>query len=142
MVAAAYSDVVARLDRAIQYAVASRFHERFVWDAGSPAFAREFEKRGREPKVRVDGQFVFNSIALRLNAVLAGLRLAYLPDQVQSHLAEGKLIRVLEDWCAPFLAIFSTIQAASNRRQCSPCSSMRCATGVDAQVLALEHDGF
>jgi DNA-binding transcriptional LysR family regulator len=66
-------------------------------------YAWEFEKRGRELKVRVDGQFVFNSIALRLNAVLAGLGLAYLPeDQVQSHLAEGKLIRVLEDWCAPF----------------------------------------
>jgi DNA-binding transcriptional LysR family regulator len=46
---------------------------------------------------------VFNSIALRLNAVLAGLGLAYLPeDQVQSYLADGRLIRVLEDWCAPF----------------------------------------
>jgi DNA-binding transcriptional LysR family regulator len=66
-------------------------------------YAWEFEKRGRELKVRVDGQFVFNSIALRLNAVLAGLGIAYLPeDQVQSDLAEGKLIRVLEDWCAPF----------------------------------------
>jgi DNA-binding transcriptional LysR family regulator len=66
-------------------------------------YAWEFEKRGRELKVRVDGQFVFNSIALRLNAVLAGLGLAYLPeDQVQSYLADGRLIRVLEDWCAPF----------------------------------------
>jgi DNA-binding transcriptional LysR family regulator len=66
-------------------------------------YAWEFEKRGRELKVRVDGQFVFNSIALRLNAVLAGLGLAYLPeDQVQCHLADGKLIRVLEDWCPPF----------------------------------------
>jgi DNA-binding transcriptional LysR family regulator len=53
--------------------------------------------------VRVDRQWVFNSTALRLNAVLAGFGLAYLPDdRVQSHLGEGKLIRVLEDWCAPF----------------------------------------
>jgi DNA-binding transcriptional LysR family regulator len=66
-------------------------------------YAWEFEKRGRELKVRVDGQWVFNSTALRLNAVLAGFGLAYLPDdRVQSHLGEGKLIRVLEDWCAPF----------------------------------------
>ena len=66
-------------------------------------YAWEFEKRGRELKVRVDGQWVFNSTALRLNAVLAGFGLAYLPDdRVQSHLAEGKLVRVLEDWCAPF----------------------------------------
>jgi len=66
-------------------------------------YAWEFEKRGRELKVRVDGQWVFNSTALRLNAVLAGFGLAYLPeDRVQSLLAEGKLIRALEDWCAPF----------------------------------------
>jgi len=32
----------------------------------------EFEKRGRELKVRVDGQLVFNNLALRLNAALAG----------------------------------------------------------------------
>jgi DNA-binding transcriptional LysR family regulator len=63
----------------------------------------EFEKRGRELKVRVEGQVVFNNMALRLNAALDGLGLAYLPeDQVQTHLADGRLIRVLDDWCAPF----------------------------------------
>ncbi len=66
-------------------------------------YAWEFEKRGRELRVRVDGQLVFNSIALRLNAVLAGRGLAYLPeDQVAPYLADGRLIRVLDDWCAPF----------------------------------------
>ncbi len=66
-------------------------------------YAWEFEKRGRELKVRADGQLVFNNLALRLNAALAGLGLAYLPeDQVQSYVSEGRLIRVLDDWCAPF----------------------------------------
>ena len=66
-------------------------------------YAWEFEKRGRGLKVRVDGQWVFNTSALRMKAVLAGLGLAYLPeDQVEAHLAQGRLIRVLEDWCAPF----------------------------------------
>jgi DNA-binding transcriptional LysR family regulator len=66
-------------------------------------YAWEFEKRGRELKVRVDGQFVFNNIALRLNAALAGCGLAYLPeDQVKTYLADGRLIRVLDDWCPPF----------------------------------------
>jgi DNA-binding transcriptional LysR family regulator len=66
-------------------------------------YAWEFEKGGRELKVRVDGQLVFNNIALRLNAALAGFGLAYLPeDQVQTHLADGRLIRVLADWCPPF----------------------------------------
>jgi DNA-binding transcriptional LysR family regulator len=66
-------------------------------------YAWEFEKGRRELKVRVEGQLVFNNIALRLNAALAGLGLAYLPeDQVQTHLADGRLIRVLADWCPPF----------------------------------------
>jgi DNA-binding transcriptional LysR family regulator len=66
-------------------------------------YAWEFEKRGREVKVRVDGQLVFNSIALRLNAVLAGHGLAYLPeDQVKPYVANGRLVRVLDDWCATF----------------------------------------
>jgi DNA-binding transcriptional LysR family regulator len=63
----------------------------------------EFEKAGREVRVRVEGQLVFNNIALRRDAVLAGLGLAYLPeDQVQKYIDDGKLIRVLADWCPPF----------------------------------------
>jgi DNA-binding transcriptional LysR family regulator len=63
----------------------------------------EFEKGGRELKVRVEGQLVFNTIGLRLKAALGGLGLAYLPEaQVQEHLARGELIRVLADWCPPF----------------------------------------
>jgi DNA-binding transcriptional LysR family regulator len=66
-------------------------------------YAWEFEKRGRGLKVRVEGQLVFNNIALRLKAGLAGLGLAYLPeDQVKTYLANGRLIRVLADWCPPF----------------------------------------
>ncbi|MBY2940049.1 LysR family transcriptional regulator [Rhizobium leguminosarum] len=66
-------------------------------------YAWEFEKDGRELRVRVEGQLVFNNIALRLNAVLAGLGLAYMPENlVDAHLADGRLVRVLEDWCLPF----------------------------------------
>jgi DNA-binding transcriptional LysR family regulator len=66
-------------------------------------FAWEFEKDGRELKVRVEGQLVFNNIGLRLSSALNGLGLAYMPeDQALTHVAEGRLIRVLDDWCAPF----------------------------------------
>jgi DNA-binding transcriptional LysR family regulator len=66
-------------------------------------YAWEFEKRGRALKVRVEGQLVFNNIALRVNAALAGLGLAYLSeDQVQEHVTDGRLVRVLGDWCPPF----------------------------------------
>ncbi|MGO7924709.1 LysR substrate-binding domain-containing protein, partial [Rhizobium ruizarguesonis] len=62
-----------------------------------------FEKDGRELRVRVEGQLVFNNIALRLNAVLAGMGLAYMPENlIEAHLADGRLVRVLEDWCPPF----------------------------------------
>lgn len=66
-------------------------------------YAWEFEKRGRPIKVRVDGQLVFNSAALRIKAALAGLGLAYVAeDQVQVQLSKGQLVQVLDDWCAPF----------------------------------------
>jgi DNA-binding transcriptional LysR family regulator len=63
----------------------------------------EFEKRGRELNVRVEGQLVFSNLGLRLKAALAGHGLANLPeDQVLKHATDGRLIRVLDDWCAPF----------------------------------------
>ncbi len=66
-------------------------------------YAWEFEKGNRELKVRVEGQLVFNTLGPRVNAALAGFGLAYLPeDHVRSHLAAGRLIRVLADWCPPF----------------------------------------
>lgn len=66
-------------------------------------FAWEFEKRGRELNVRVEGRLVFNNLSMRVQAAVAGLGLAYLPeDQVKTELARGQLVRVLEDWCAPF----------------------------------------
>jgi DNA-binding transcriptional LysR family regulator len=66
-------------------------------------YAWEFEKRGRALRVRVDGQLVFNSGALRIKAAMAGLGLAYVAeDRVRAQLAKGQLIQVLDDWCAPF----------------------------------------
>ena len=67
-------------------------------------YAWEFERNGRELGVRVRGQLVLNASSLMLDAALAGLGLAYLPeDTVRSHLAAGRLIRVLEEWCPPFV---------------------------------------
>ena len=46
--------------------------------------------RGRELKVRVEGQFVFNNIRLRREAALAGFGLAYLPeDHVREYIGDG-----------------------------------------------------
>ena len=61
-----------------------------------------FAKGGRELRVRTEGQLVFNTVSLMANMAVAGLGLAYLPeDVVQNHVAEGRLVRVLSDWSAP-----------------------------------------
>jgi len=66
-------------------------------------YAWEFEKGGRELRVRVEGQLTYNTTAQMLSAAFAGLGLAYVPEGlVQPHLAKGRLKRVLEDWCLPY----------------------------------------
>jgi DNA-binding transcriptional LysR family regulator len=66
-------------------------------------YAWEFEKGGHEIKVKVEGQLVFNGSAPMLDAALAGFGLAYLPeDNVRTYLADGRLIRVLADWCPTY----------------------------------------
>ena len=66
-------------------------------------FPWDLEQDGREVNVRVEGQLIFNNIGLRLASALQGLGLAYMPeDQALPYIADGRLIRVLEDWCPPF----------------------------------------
>jgi len=66
-------------------------------------YAWEFEKDGRELKVRVDGQLVFNALPPILKAVLASFGLAFLPEElVRPHIAAGRLVPMLEDWSPPF----------------------------------------
>ena len=63
----------------------------------------EFDKDGRSITVRVEGQLIFNTNSLALRAVLDGLGLGYcLDDMAAEAIADGRLIRVLEDWCEPF----------------------------------------
>lgn len=69
----------------------------------SGLYAWELEKDGREVRARVEGQFTFNSVPMVLRAATAGFGLAFvMEDQVAAHLADGRLVRVLEDWCPPF----------------------------------------
>ncbi|WP_068086906.1 LysR family transcriptional regulator [Novosphingobium rosa] len=85
-------------------------------------FPWDLERDGHEINVRIEGQLVFNNIALRLNSALEGLGLAYLPeDQVIGHINEGRLIRVLEDWCPPFAGYHLYYPS---RRHASPAFSL------------------
>lgn len=66
----------------------------YVWD---------FARRGKKMNVRVDGQLIFNTTQPQIDAALAGLGITLLPeDELSSFLEDGRLVRVLEDWCPKF----------------------------------------
>lgn len=84
--------------------------------------AWEFERRGKKLKVRVDGQLVFNTTTHVADAAVGGMGIAYLPEQeFAPHIAEGRLMRVLEDWCTPFSGYHLYYPS---RRQPSPAFSL------------------
>jgi DNA-binding transcriptional LysR family regulator len=66
-------------------------------------YAWEFEQDGRAVNVRVDGRLVFNDVRMILTAAAAGSGVAFvLEGQAAPQLADGRLVRVLGDWCPPF----------------------------------------
>ena len=65
-------------------------------------YAWDFSKVGRELKVRGQGRCVFNTVAMMREAAIAGVGIVYLPeDLVNEDVQDGRLVRVLEDWCQP-----------------------------------------
>lgn len=66
-------------------------------------YAWELEKGHRALRVRVEGQLTFNNVPMIRQAALDGFGLAcVMEDQIASYLEDGRLVRVLEDWCPPF----------------------------------------
>lgn len=81
-------------------------------------YAWEFEKDGKAFTVKGAGQLVFNSIMHVLNSALDGIGLGCVPEHLAApYIAEGRLVRVLEDWC-PYFQGFHLYYP--NRRQTSP----------------------
>lgn len=82
----------------------------------------EFERRGREVNVRVEGQAIFNTSPHIVLAALDGLGIAFLPEgEFAPHIEEGRLVRVLQDWCPPFAGYHLYYPS---RRQHSPAFSL------------------
>jgi len=66
-------------------------------------YAWEFEKNGREVKVRVDGQVTFSSVPQMVAAARDGSGIAYVPaDVVAQDIAKGRLIHILKAWSPPW----------------------------------------
>lgn len=63
----------------------------------------EFERRGEAVEIDVPGKLTLDEMTLMLEAALAGAGLAYLNEwSVREHVASGRLVAVLEDWCQPY----------------------------------------
>jgi len=78
----------------------------------------EFKKGDESLNVRVSGQVTFNGVYPLLKAAVDGLGLSYVPaDLVAPYLADGRLVQVLDDWCAPFAGFHLYYPS---RRQTSP----------------------
>ncbi|MGR7510886.1 LysR family transcriptional regulator [Klebsiella aerogenes] len=82
----------------------------------------EFDHEGGELKVRVNGQLTFNTSDHVVDAALAGLGIAFLPEEEFGlHIREGRLVRVLESWCHPFPGYYLYYPS---RKQPSPAFSL------------------
>ncbi|VVM45455.1 HTH-type transcriptional regulator PgrR [Pseudomonas fluorescens] len=78
----------------------------------------EFKKDQQSLNVRVSGQVTFNGVYQLLQAALDGFGLSYIPqDLVAPHIEAGRLVAVLDDWCAPFTGFHLYYPS---RRQASP----------------------
>lgn len=90
--------------------------------SGGGLYVWEFERRGHMLNVRVDGQLTFNTSPNIVDAALAGLGVAWLPEEeFAPHIEDGRLVRVLEDWCPPFPGYYLYYPS---RRQPSPAFSL------------------
>jgi DNA-binding transcriptional LysR family regulator len=98
---------------------------------GGGLYAWELQKNGRDVRVRVDGQLVFNSTLPMVNAALAGYGIAYVPeDIVAAFIAAGRLRVILDDWSPNFAGYYLYYPS---RRQNSP--------AFKVVVDALRHHG-
>ncbi|KKX25661.1 LysR family transcriptional regulator [Rhizobium sp. LC145] len=85
-------------------------------------YAWEFEKDGRELRVRVNGQLSFNSSISQIDAAVKGYGIAYIPeDLVEGHIRSGELQAVLDDWSEPFTGYHLYYPS---RRQMSPAMAL------------------
>ena len=85
-------------------------------------YAWEFEKDGRELRVRVEGQLTFSTSYAMVDAAISGYGIGYIPESlVSEHIEAGRLRLVLEDW-SPFFAGFYLYYPS--RRQTSPAFSV------------------
>jgi DNA-binding transcriptional LysR family regulator len=72
----------------------------YRWTESGALYRWPLSKAGEQVDVEVTGPLTINDVGLTVQAALAGMGLAYtLESHVTQELAQGRLVRVLEDWC-------------------------------------------
>jgi DNA-binding transcriptional LysR family regulator len=90
-------------------------------DAG--LYRWEFEKGKKSLSVAVNGPLIVDDLELVIRAALDSVGLAYMSEEnAAAHLASGRLVRVLEDWCQPFPGFF--LYYPSRRQQPAALSAL------------------
>ncbi|MFT4134605.1 LysR substrate-binding domain-containing protein [Labrys sp. (in: a-proteobacteria)] len=75
---------------------------RFRFDSGA-IYRWEFEHHGTTETINVTGPLTLTDQPLMVEAAIQGIGIAFVPDHlVVGALADGRLERILEDWCPAF----------------------------------------
>jgi len=92
----------------------------------------EFDKGDQSLVVAVDGPLVVDDVHVLIRAAIDGVGLAFMmQEHAAPYLANGQLVRVLEDWCEPFAGYF--LYYPSRRQQPAALSAL-------IETLRLPHE--
>jgi DNA-binding transcriptional LysR family regulator len=109
---------------------------RWRWPGTTTPYHWEFWQDGDWFEVAVDGPLIVSDKAMALAAALDGIGIAFAVDhRVERHIAEGRLVPLLEAWSAPFPGLFL---AYPRQRQMAPAlrafiDHVRAAAGVQGE---------
>lgn len=92
----------------------------------------EFERDGEKISIRPNNSLILNTSTAGIRAAVDGMGLFYtMEEAVQAELNDGRLVRVLEDWCAPFPGFYLYYPSRHHRSQAFSLflEEMRCKEG-------------
>ncbi|WP_130272732.1 LysR family transcriptional regulator [Phyllobacterium myrsinacearum] len=80
---------------------------RWRWPGRTTPYAWEFFENSAWFSVSVEGPLIFSDKEMALGATLKGIGIGFpIEDTVEEHIAEGRLISLLDPWCVAFPGLF------------------------------------
>lgn len=90
--------------------------------SGDGLYTWDFQRKDRHVNIHVDGQLTFSTSPNIVDVALAGLGIAWFPEEeLTSHIEKGRLLRVLENRYPPFPGYYLCYP---NRQQLPPAFSL------------------